>query len=348
MTLSFSCKNEKTNKKEVISEVKKVEAVAEEKKESMEEEEWATTDNKYAPIKKDTVDKAEKENEKKQTAGNKSEPKPEPVKEIKTETVEKVGKETEEVKSNTTDESDRLPKPEPEEKTEVVEQVDPGEPIVEVINEPAPLHEPFNDLLVKYVSQNGNVNYKGLKTVSKKLNTYLNALSETSVSSLNRSEQLAFWINAYNANTLKLIIENYPVSKITDLDGGKPWDRKWIKIDGKTLSLNNIENDIIRPQFNEPRIHFAVNCAAKSCPPLLNKAWTAENLEGNLKRQTKNFINNAEYNTISKNEIEVSKIFDWYAEDFGDLIAFINNYSSTKVKPSAQITFKEYNWNLNN
>ncbi len=158
---------------------------------------------------------------------------------------------------------------------------------------------------------------------------------------------MAFWINAYNAFTVKLIVDNYPISSIMKLDNGKVWDRKWINIGGKTYSLNNIENDILRPQFKDPRIHFAVNCAAKSCPPLLNRAWTAANLESNFEKQARAFINNPEFNKISAKEVEVSKIFDWYASDFGNLIDYLNKYSSTKINANAKVKFREYDWALN-
>lgn len=211
------------------------------------------------------------------------------------------------------------------------------------------LHDNFDALLKKHVSSSGVVNYQGFKKDEVKLDTYLDALKKTNLEkSWSQNKELAFWINAYNAYTIKLILKNYPVKSIMDLHNGKPWDVKWIKIDQRTLSLNNIENDIIRPKFNEPRIHFAVNCAAKSCPPLLNKAWTESNLNANLERQTKSFINNSNYNTITSDNVEVSKIFDWYGKDFGDLRAYLNKYSNTTIPAGTSINFKSYNWDLNN
>ena len=207
-------------------------------------------------------------------------------------------------------------------------------------------HKAFDALLRKHVSSSGQVNYAGFKSDVSKLDAYLANLSANPVqNSWSRNEKLAYWINAYNANTIKLIVNNYPVSKITDLEGGKPWDKKWIKLGSKTYSLNNIENDIIRPQFKEPRIHFAVNCAAKSCPTLMNKAWFPENLERDFEKMTKAFVNNTSYNDISSGGASISKIFEWYGEDFGDVKAFINKYSSTKVNGS--LNFKEYDWSLN-
>ena len=143
------------------------------------------------------------------------------------------------------------------------------------------------------------------------------------------------------------MVDNYPVKSIKDIAGGKPWDKKFIKLDGKTLSLNDIENGIIRKDFNEPRIHFAVNCASISCPKLLNKAYTAGNLNSLLESQTKRFINDNSMNMISATKPEISNIFDWYKVDFGNVITFLNKYSDTEIESSAKISYKEYNWNLN-
>ncbi len=211
-----------------------------------------------------------------------------------------------------------------------------------------PSHESWDKLLRQYVSETGKVNYSGFKKDKAKLESYLDILQKNPPQNdWSRAEKMAFWINAYNAFTVKLIVDNYPISSIMKLDGGKPWDRKWINIGGKTYSLNNIENDILRPQFKDPRIHFAVNCAAKSCPPLLNRAWTAANLESNFEKQARAFINNPGFNKISEKEVEVSKIFDWYSGDFGNLIDYLNKYSNTKINANAKVKFREYDWALN-
>ncbi|MFK7810253.1 MAG: DUF547 domain-containing protein [Saprospiraceae bacterium] len=209
-------------------------------------------------------------------------------------------------------------------------------------------HAPFDALLRKHVSSSGKVNYKGLKTDQSKLDAYLAALSGNPIqSSWSRNEKMAYWINMYNAFTIKLIVDNYPVESITKLEGGKPWDKKWIKSGDATYSLNQIENEILRPRYKEAAIHFAVNCAAKSCPPLLNRAWTANNLQANFKKQAKNFINSAKYNKINSDKVEVSKIFDWYKADFGNLIDYLNKYSDTKINSDASINYLEYDWALN-
>ncbi|NND32404.1 MAG: DUF547 domain-containing protein [Saprospiraceae bacterium] len=210
-------------------------------------------------------------------------------------------------------------------------------------------HELFSTLLTKYVDGQGKVDYDGLKNELAKLNSYLTELKQNPVSeNWSKDEQLAYWINAYNAFTIKLILDHYPVASITDIENGKPWDKKWITLGNETYSLNQIENEIIRPQFNEPRIHFAVNCAAKSCPPLANKAFTAGNMEALLESQTKKFINDKQYNQIDAGRLRISKIFDWYGSDFKDLVAFLNKYSTIPINANAKIEFVEYNWSLNN
>ena len=219
--------------------------------------------------------------------------------------------------------------------------------VKEIKEEAAFSHQVFDDLLRKHVSSTGKVNYTGLKQDQAKLKTYLAQLEAQAVEgSWSKNKKLAYWINAYNAYTIDLIIRNYPLKSITDLEGGKPWDKKFIKLNGQTLSLNNIENDIIRPTFKDARIHFAVNCAAKSCPPLMNKAWTESNLQSELEKRTRTFINNSAYNTISSGSATISKIFEWYAVDFGNLNDYLAKYS--EVNGATKISYNEYDWSLNN
>lgn len=211
-----------------------------------------------------------------------------------------------------------------------------------------PNHKNFGSLLKKHVSSSGNVNYKALKADHGTLQKYLAELAkETPKSSWSRNEKLAYWINAYNAFTIDLILNNYPMSKITDLDGGSPWKVSRIDLGGKKYSLDQIENKIIRPQFKDARIHFAVNCAAKSCPTLLNDAFYANSLDRQLESQTKKFINNSAFNKIESGAYSVSKIFEWYAEDFGDLVGYLNKYSKVQIEPAAKATFIDYDWTLN-
>jgi len=209
-------------------------------------------------------------------------------------------------------------------------------------------HQLLDSLLQKHVSDAGKVNYKALKADKDSLDAYCQMLAGNPVQeNWSREEKMAYWINAYNAFTLKLIVDNYPTKSILNFDGGKTWGVRRIKLGDKKYSLNNIENDVLRPQFKDPRIHFAINCAAKSCPPLWNHAYTAENLETTLEARTRGFINNSKFNTLTATRAEVSKIFDWYSTDFGDLKKFLNKYSSVKLKSTSTVIFNEYNWDLN-
>jgi hypothetical protein len=211
----------------------------------------------------------------------------------------------------------------------------------------APSHTAWNSLLSTNVNSTGGVNYSTIKRSEKALDSYLQLLAENPVqSSWSRNEQMAYWINLYNASTVKLIVENYPTKSIQDLEGGKPWDKRWIKSGSKTYTLNEIENSVLRPQFKDARIHFAVNCAAQSCPRLMNKAFTADNLESLLEQNAKWFIN-SKFNKITANKIQVSKIFKWYADDFGNMIDYLNKYSTTKIEDDAKVDYLEYDWSLN-
>ncbi|MBI1228115.1 MAG: DUF547 domain-containing protein [Bacteroidetes bacterium] len=229
----------------------------------------------------------------------------------------------------------------------IAEQPKP-QPVEEEKAAAPPSHDAWDKLLQQYVNAEGKVNYDGLKKDKAKLEAYLKTLeSNPPQDGWSRGEKMAFWINAYNASTVKLIVDNYPLASITKLDGGKTWDVKRVKIGGKTYSLNNIENDILRPQFKDARIHFAVNCAALGCPPLLNRAWTAANLESNLEKQALAFVNNPRFNKISEKTVQVSKIFEWYAADFGNVTGFLNKYATKKIGSGAKLTYLEYDWGLN-
>ncbi len=225
----------------------------------------------------------------------------------------------------------------------------PEEKVDNLTSEVALDHSTWDELLQSNVSEAGVVNYGGIIEQISKLDEYLSMLSSNvPQDSWSDAETMSYWINAYNAYTVKLITENYPLGSIMDLDGGKVWDRTWINIGDKTYSLNNIEHDMLRPVFNDPRIHFAVNCASFSCPPLMNKAFTADNLESSLESLSKTFVNDPERNDLANDK--VSQLFNWYADDFkkdGTLIEFLNKYASAPLADDVQLEFLEYNWNLN-
>ena len=208
-------------------------------------------------------------------------------------------------------------------------------------------HSDFHQLLQKHVSSSGTVDYAAFKKDEGKLDAYLSLLSNhVPTDEWSENNGLAFWMNAYNAATIKLILKNYPVKSIRDLHNGEPWDQSWVKLGDKTYSLNDIEHVIIRPTYNDARIHFAVNCAAKSCPPLWNQAFTESNVDDALTKLTKQFVNSSA-NQVSKNSLTLSKIFEWYSEDFGDITDFISKYSSDKVSPDAAVSYSDYDWTLN-
>ncbi len=217
-------------------------------------------------------------------------------------------------------------------------------------------HHIWNALLKKYVADNGLVNYKGFKKEKHSLEEYTVLLSKNPPSkNWTRNEQLAYWINAYNAFTVLLIIEHYPVKSIKEIGGNIPminsvWDIKFFKIGELDFDLDTIEHDILRKQFDEPRIHFAINCAAISCPRLRNEAYSAIELEEQLEEQTIFFINNSTYNLISSNKVKLSKIFDWFKSDFTKnqtIFEFLEKYVSFKFNNGVILEYFEYNWKLN-
>ncbi|MFT4568840.1 MAG: hypothetical protein ACI9FN_003809 [Saprospiraceae bacterium] len=223
---------------------------------------------------------------------------------------------------------------------------------VEIEKEPTPIvaniHDVWDALLKKYVSSSGFVDYKGLKSEQSKLDVYLEALAENSPKDSDLSKSaMAYYINLYNAATVKLILDNYPLASIKEINGGEPWSKEWINLGGKKYSLNNIEHDILRPRFKDERVHFAVNCASASCPKIANRAFNGSDLETLLEKLTREFINDSKLNSIDPKGPQLSKLFQWYQGDFDNVIDFVNQYSEVKVSTSAKITYKDYLWNLN-
>lgn len=213
------------------------------------------------------------------------------------------------------------------------------------------LHELWDELLIKHVSKNGKVNYKSFKTEHKKLLDYIYALSlmhkNKVFESLPKEEKIAFWINAYNAFTVDLILRNYPIKSIKDIKN--PWQQRLWKIVDINYNLEEIEHEILR-KMDEPRIHFAIVCASVSCPKLQNEAYTASNIESQLTNVTKEFLADSVKNNISEQYLELSKIFQWFSKDFkqnGSLIDFLNQYTSIEISEDAKVIFKDFKWNLN-
>lgn len=220
-----------------------------------------------------------------------------------------------------------------------------------------PSHEAYDALLKKYVDAAGNVDYKGLQADSVSLNAYLQVLSAHHPNEKwTKDEQLAYWINAYNAFTLQLIIRNYPIGSIKDITFvniplvHSPWDLDFIQIEGETYDLNDIEHGIIRKQFEVPEIHFALVCAARSCPRLRKEAYVAERLAEQLADQARDFLSDPRKNLITKDFIQLSKLFTWYRGDFksdGGLIDYVQRYVDKSIDANARIGSLPYDWNLN-
>lgn len=220
-------------------------------------------------------------------------------------------------------------------------------------------HQLFDELLKQYVKPSGFVDYAGLKGDRQKLKSYLAMLTANPPNDeqWSEEEQLAYWINLYNAFTLDLVLEHYPLKSIKDIGSSiqipfvnTPWDIKFIKIGDEEYDLNNIEHGIIRKQFDEPRIHFAVNCASISCPNLRAEAYTGERLEQQLEEQTRAFVNDPTKNRIDEKKLQLSKIFQWYGGDFSDyesIVEFIQPYTAIAISKNAKKTYLDYDWGLN-
>lgn len=235
-----------------------------------------------------------------------------------------------------------------------------------------------NKVLKQHVSvakHSSTVNYKALKESPEDLEKFIKgvqAVGEEEFKKFSKNKQLAFLINAYNLYTLKLIVEKYPVKSIKDIGNVlvTPWKKKfaWLKLFAKKVSLDNIEHKMIRgsdpskkliPQvYNEPRIHFAVNCASIGCPALLEELYTEQNLPTMLDKATRMFLQDRTRNYYDgkKSTLYLSPIFKWYKEDFGkndkEVKAFVLKYLSSKdkqkiAKKSTKIEYTDYDWNLN-
>lgn len=222
----------------------------------------------------------------------------------------------------------------------------------------SPDHQTWDQLLQSHVNDEGWVDYKGMIQDSSKLNQYLNDLeSHPPGKKWSDNERMTYWINAYNAYTVQLIIRNYPVKTIKEIGGSlykinTSWDLKFIKIAGEKLDLNNIEHKKLRKQFDDPRIHFAIVCASYSCPRLLNRAFTAEKLDQQLDFLAKDFLMDQRKNQVSADKLQLSKIFNWYKGDFTgkkhkNIISYIQQYTEVKIDPEAEIVWNDYKWDLN-
>lgn len=222
------------------------------------------------------------------------------------------------------------------------------------------VHARWTLMLEKYVNDQGLVDYARWKEEPLHLRAYLELLRENMpTEDAPPQQQLAYWINLYNAFTVDLVLQHYPVDSMQNIqvnDSQSPWDIPFINLPTGAITLNHVEHEIIRPQFNEPRIHFALVCAAISCPVLRREAYLEKTLEAQLENQAQVFLQDPTKNLFSGNTAQISEIFDWFAEDFtkgtasqaaSTLVEYLNKYLSTPLPPDAAISYITYEWDLN-
>lgn len=217
-------------------------------------------------------------------------------------------------------------------------------------------HSAYDGLLKRHVNQEGMVDYAALKTNRESLDAYLQqtaAVTRTTFDRWSEAEQLAFLINVYNAETLQYIIDNYPVESIKKLGSllSSAWARKNVGLFGKQQSLDYLEHELIRVEYaDEPRIHFALVCAAVSCPRLRTEAFTGSRLEAQLESQTRVFLNTPEKNRLEGNTLYLSPLFDWYEKDFTKGGKSVQEYVAPYMKGEVEgkkIRYTDYDWGLN-
>lgn len=226
-------------------------------------------------------------------------------------------------------------------------------------------HAAWDKFLASYVveGRDGGANlvrYGAVSAADKSsLNAYVAALEAASPASLSRAEAFAYWVNLYNAVTVRLIVDRYPVKSIRSIKSGAislgPWDLKLITVNGQALSLNDVEHKILRAHFKDNRVHFAVNCASIGCPDLRSRAWTAASLETDLDAAARAYINSPRGVSASGGKVKASSIFKWYAKDFGAddaaVLAYLSKHADPKLKTALagakKIHLYAYDWSIN-
>lgn len=197
------------------------------------------------------------------------------------------------------------------------------------------------------------------KSDQKKLDAYIARLESQEVTALNRDEQFAYWVNLYNAVTVDVILEAYPVESIRDIKPSLfslgPWKQERVTVQGTALSLDDIEHNILRPIWQDPRVHYAVNCASIGCPNLMDEAFTAAGLDQKLDEAAGAYVNHDRGAKVTDGKLTVSSIYDWFKEDFGDsdagVIAHLKLYADDNLKAQLdtieKISGDDYDWSLN-
>ena len=223
----------------------------------------------------------------------------------------------------------------------------------------------WNTFLTRYLSMNADgvvlVDYGAVSAADKAmLKDYVALLERTDPTTLSSDEQLAYWLNFYNALTVDVILDHYPVASIRDIKTGPfdfkgPWNDELVTVKGETLTLDDIEHAIIRPIYNEPRIHYGVNCASIGCPNLQPKAFEGATLDADLTKAAREFVNNPRGTAVEGNRVTASKIYVWFKEDFGeseaDILNHIRQYAdpglAAKLEGRTRINRYDYDWALN-
>ena len=222
-------------------------------------------------------------------------------------------------------------------------------------------HHLWQELLDRYLVSMPEGNRFRYARVNEKdrqsLKKYLEQLSNLDPGHLKKSEQKAYWINFYNALTVEMILKNYPVKSITKLGGWfkyGPWDEKVTTVAGQSLTLNDIEHRILRPLWNDNRIHYAVNCASLGCPDLAGKIYTGENVDKLLDAQAERFMQQEKGVSWIEGRLILSRIYEWYKSDFGsrkELINHLKKHASEAQRKRFEkftgVIDYQYNWNLN-
>ncbi|MEM6649968.1 MAG: DUF547 domain-containing protein [Pseudomonadota bacterium] len=228
----------------------------------------------------------------------------------------------------------------------------------------ASLNAPYNDILSRYIKVEDGIHLFDYAAVSpgdkEKLEAYVTTLEGLTPSAMGQNEQIAYYANIYNAKTLLIILDNYPVSSIRDIGGNLifkgPWRENVLTIEGQALSLDNIEHDIVRANFDEPRIHYAFNCASIGCPNLATKAWEAESLDADLDAAARAFVAHPRGIQIKENgKVQASSIYKWFDEDFGNDVTdtlnhirgFTEGEKAEALKDVTRIHSYDYDWSLN-
>ncbi len=230
-------------------------------------------------------------------------------------------------------------------------------------------HATWDKLLKTYVKAGADglnrVDYRAFQAAGQQdLKTYIARLEKTDLKVLDRPEQFALLANLYNAKTIDIVLDKYPVKSIKDISlgggliasiKGGPWKAKVLKVAGMPLSLDDIEHGILRPVFKDARVHYAVNCASVGCPNLQTQALTGAQLNTQLDASARAFINHPRAVTVTADGIAVSSIYSWFKEDFGNsdagvlnhLRKFANPELAAKLKSATSLTSYRYDWSLN-